>query len=62
MAATNAHEHRLVGGKLDKGRLGLVERLPVRMARGREGDWRDWDAVDAWAAAIAQKLARGAGC
>jgi hypothetical protein len=26
------------------------------MARGREGDWRDWAAVDEWAAAIAHEL------
>jgi hypothetical protein len=28
----------------------------VRMARSRDGDWRDWAAVDEWAAAIAQEL------
>ena len=53
---TRAREHRLFAGKLDKSKLGLVERLPVRMARGREGDWRDWAAVDEWAAAIAHEL------
>jgi hypothetical protein len=26
------------------------------MARGREGDWRDWQAIDDWAAAIAREL------
>jgi hypothetical protein len=26
------------------------------MARAREGDWRDFDAVDEWAAAIAHEL------
>jgi hypothetical protein len=36
--------------------LGLAEKLPVRMARGRAGDWRDWAAVDEWAAAIAHEL------
>jgi menaquinone-dependent protoporphyrinogen oxidase len=53
---TRAREHKLFGGKLDKHTLDLVERLPVRMARGREGDWRDWAAVDEWAAAIAHEL------
>jgi hypothetical protein len=27
------------------------------MARGREGDWRDWHAVDEWADTIAAELA-----
>jgi menaquinone-dependent protoporphyrinogen oxidase len=53
---TRAREHKLFGGKLDKSKLGLVERLPVRMAGSREGDWRDWAAVDEWAAAIAHEL------
>jgi menaquinone-dependent protoporphyrinogen oxidase len=53
---THAREHKLFAGKLDTGELGLVERLPVRMAHGREGDWRDWNAVDGWAAAIAHEL------
>jgi menaquinone-dependent protoporphyrinogen oxidase len=53
---TRARDHKLFGGKLDKSKLGLAEKLPVRMARGREGDWRDWAAVDEWAAAIAHEL------
>jgi menaquinone-dependent protoporphyrinogen oxidase len=53
---TQAREHKLFGGKLEKSKLGPAERLPVRMAHGREGDWRDWGAVDAWAAAIAEAL------
>jgi menaquinone-dependent protoporphyrinogen oxidase len=53
---THAREHKLFGGKLDMRELGLAEKLPVRMARGREGDWRDWTAVDEWAAAIAHEL------
>jgi menaquinone-dependent protoporphyrinogen oxidase len=55
---THAREHKLFGGKLDTSRLGLAEKLPVRMARGREGDWRDWQVVDEWAATIAQELKR----
>jgi menaquinone-dependent protoporphyrinogen oxidase len=55
---THAREHKLFGGKLDKSKLGIAEKLPVRMARGREGDWRDWAAVDEWAATIAHELKR----
>jgi menaquinone-dependent protoporphyrinogen oxidase len=53
---TRAREHKLFGGKVDSSKLGLAEKLPVKMARGREGDWRDFDAVDVWAAAIANEL------
>jgi menaquinone-dependent protoporphyrinogen oxidase len=53
---THAREHKLFGGKLDSSKLSLAEKLPVRMARGREGDWRDWAAVDEWASAIAHEL------
>jgi menaquinone-dependent protoporphyrinogen oxidase len=56
LETTHAREHKLFGGKLDNSTLGPVERLPVKMARGREGDWRDWAAVDEWAAAIAHEL------
>jgi menaquinone-dependent protoporphyrinogen oxidase len=56
VAVTRAREHKLFAGKLDMGELGLAERLPVRMAHGRAGDWRDWNAVDRWAAAIAHEL------
>ncbi|HET9114458.1 MAG TPA: flavodoxin domain-containing protein [Gaiellaceae bacterium] len=56
VSATHAREHKLFAGKLDSSRLGLAERLPVRMARGREGDWRDWHEVDEWAGAIAREL------
>ena len=53
---TQAREHKLFAGKLDSSTLTLAELLPVRMARGREGDWRDWQAIDEWAAEIAHEL------
>jgi menaquinone-dependent protoporphyrinogen oxidase len=56
LETTHAREHKLFAGKLDKSELSAAERLPVRMARGREGDWRDWAAVDEWAAAIVHEL------
>lgn len=60
VASTHAHGHKLFAGKLDTGTLGFTEKLPVKMAGGREGDWRDWDAVDTWAASIADQLCRPA--
>lgn len=58
IAATGAREHKLFAGKLDSSSLSVREKLPVKMAGGREGDWRDWDAVDAWTASIAERLGR----
>jgi menaquinone-dependent protoporphyrinogen oxidase len=56
--ATQAREHKLFAGKLDSSKLGLAAKLPVRAARGREGDWRDWQQIDEWAASIAAELQR----
>jgi menaquinone-dependent protoporphyrinogen oxidase len=64
VSSAHAREHKLFAGKVDSSTLGLAEKLPVKLAGGREGDWRDFDAVDEWAAAIAHALEnrrRGAG-
>jgi menaquinone-dependent protoporphyrinogen oxidase len=53
---THAREHKVFAGKLDSSTLGITELLTVGMAHGREGDWRDWQAIDEWAAAIAGEL------
>lgn len=58
-SSTHAREHKLFGGKIDRRRLSPAEKVPVRMVRASEGDWRDWDAVDQWAADIAHDLAKG---
>ena len=56
---THARELKLFAGKLELRRLGLAERASVRMAHASEGDYRDWQAIDAWAAAIAHQLQQG---
>jgi menaquinone-dependent protoporphyrinogen oxidase len=61
VSSTHAREHKLFCGVLDSSRLSLPEKLPVRMAKAREGDWRDWDAVDEWAGSIAAELAVAGG-
>jgi menaquinone-dependent protoporphyrinogen oxidase len=53
---TRAREHKLFADKLDKSKLGLMETAAVRGAHAREGDHRDWQAIDDWAAAIARAL------
>ena len=43
-------------GKLDRALLGRHERLAVRAAKAPDGDFREWDAIDAWADEIATAL------
>jgi len=56
---TRAREHRVFAGRLDRSRLGRGERAIVRIFRSREGDFRDWGAIDAWAQGIAEALGEG---
>jgi menaquinone-dependent protoporphyrinogen oxidase len=59
IASVAAREHRLFAGKLDKGQLGFGERAVVLAVRAADGDYRNWDEIDAWAGEIAAAL-RGA--
>ena len=43
-------------GKLDTNELGFGERLIVNMVKAPTGDFRDWDAIRAWADGIAAAL------
>jgi len=53
-------DHRLYYGALTRDALGFGERMVVKAVRAPEGDYRDWDEIQAWAAAIAAELARDA--
>jgi len=59
MELTLAREHKLFAGKLDKQSLGVAERLVTRVVQAPEGDFRDWEAVRAWARSIAASLGQG---
>jgi menaquinone-dependent protoporphyrinogen oxidase len=54
---TGARGHRLFAGALDRSKLKLRERAIVRALHAPEGDFRDWDLIDAYAAEIAAALA-----
>lgn len=61
-----ARGHRTFAGKLDPAELGRVERAVVKVVHAEAGDFRDWDAIDAYAGEIydaltADALAAGAG-
>jgi menaquinone-dependent protoporphyrinogen oxidase len=54
--ATGARDHRIFAGRLDKHLLGFGERAMVAALRAPTGDFRDWPAIEAWAAGIAETL------
>lgn len=56
-ALVRAREHHLFGGRLDSQRLGLGERALMKLVRAQDGDYREWEAVVAWATAIGRTLA-----
>jgi menaquinone-dependent protoporphyrinogen oxidase len=49
-------DHQVFTGKLDFDELGVAERLIAKAVRAPEGDFRDWDAIRAWARGIAAEL------
>ncbi|EMF29725.1 flavodoxin-like protein [Streptomyces gancidicus BKS 13-15] len=51
--------HRLFSGVVERDQLPRTGRLLFRLVGGRFGDFRDWEAVDAWAAGIAGELRAG---
>src|SRR6266702_303956 len=54
--AIRPREQRIFFGALDHSRLSFAERVMVKAVRAPEGDFRDWQAIDAWAASIARAL------
>jgi menaquinone-dependent protoporphyrinogen oxidase len=57
MDLVHAQEHRRFTGKLDRRRLGFAERAVVSATKAPDGDFRDWLAIEVWAAEIAAILA-----
>ena len=56
-----ARAHRIFPGRLDRRRLGFGERAVVGVVRARDGDFRPWPEIVAWADGIAASLAERAG-
>lgn len=56
MEETQAREHHVFAGKIDKSKLSFGEKAIMIAVRAPEGDFRDWDAIDAWARHIAEAL------
>jgi menaquinone-dependent protoporphyrinogen oxidase len=56
-AQAGARTPQVFGGRLDRRTLGLAERALVAMIHAEQGDFRDLDAVRAWAERVAADLA-----
>jgi menaquinone-dependent protoporphyrinogen oxidase len=56
METTKARDHRVFAGNLEKKQLSFGEKAIVLALRAPEGDFRDWDAIRAWADDIARGL------
>jgi len=55
--------HRVFFGALNRGKLGFAHRAVTKLPAARkllpEGDFRDWQDIEAWAESIANELAGG---
>ena len=49
-------DHKVFVGKLDTSDLGIAERVIAKVVRAPIGDFRNWDAIRAWAHEIAAGL------
>lgn len=56
MEMVRAVDHRVFCGRIDPGKLGFAERAIVKALRAPVGDFRDWEAITAWASEIALSL------
>lgn len=56
-AAIRPQEHRMFGGELDYHKLSFPERMIIKGVKAPEGDFRDWDAIEAWSESIGRALA-----
>jgi menaquinone-dependent protoporphyrinogen oxidase len=54
--AIRPREERIFSGALDYHKLSFPERMILKAVRSPEGDFRDWPAIEAWAASIARDL------
>jgi menaquinone-dependent protoporphyrinogen oxidase len=54
--AIHPRDQRIFFGALDHSHLSFAERVMVKAVRAPEGDFRDWQVIEAWAASIARNL------
>jgi menaquinone-dependent protoporphyrinogen oxidase len=54
--AERAISDRMFTGKLERSKLGRLERLAVNAVKSPDGDYRNWPAINAWADEISDAL------
>jgi len=59
LETTEARDHRVFAGKIDRKNLSFPERAMLLAFRGLEGDFRDWTEIRDWASGIADALQPG---
>ena len=52
----NPREVTVFGGIIQTEKLNRFDRFVMKMVKADTGDFRDWDAIDAWAAKIGKEL------
>src|SRR5262249_14390930 len=52
--------HTVFHGALNHSKLDRRDRMTMKAAGAREGDFRDWDAIAAWADTVAKSVRQGA--
>ena len=55
--AIHPRDHHIFFGALDHDRLSFMERMVVKGIRAPEGDYRDWNEIEAWTDSIFHALA-----
>jgi menaquinone-dependent protoporphyrinogen oxidase len=46
----------LFAGRIDYSKVSFLEQLIVRVLGSKEGDWRDWDAIQTWATELSATM------
>jgi menaquinone-dependent protoporphyrinogen oxidase len=54
--AIRPRDERIFFGAAYHRKLSFPERMVLKAVHAPEGDYRDWQAIDAWAASIAREL------
>ena len=56
VASTSARDHHVFSGKIDRSKLNFAEKAILVAVRAGDGDFRDWNEIEAWASEIADSL------
>lgn len=55
-AAIAPNDHRVFFGAMDTSALGFAERMIAKAVKAPVGDFRDWDAINAWSEQVSEEL------